>query len=268
MVGRQTRVGGVAKLVRVTRVCVVIPALNDSVLLADCLAALAAQTRPADRVIVVDNGSTDDTAEVARAAGAMVVPEPHRGIFPATARGFDEAVADGADLIGRLDADSVPRPDWIQRVVAEFDADASLTALSGPGDFYGSSPFIHWAAQNIYIGGYIWFVGWLLGHAPLFGSNLALRADAWSRLRSTVHRDRNDIHDDLDLTIHIQPDMVTRFDRSLRVGVSARPFESWSGLVRRIRWAFGTLGLNWRERSLFDRRAARRKWQKAARQAR
>jgi len=246
-----------------TRVTVVIPALNDSVMLAGCLAALSRQSRPAERVIVVDNGSTDDTAEVARAAGATVVPEPHRGIFPATATGFDAAVADGADIIARLDADSVPPADWIARIVVAFEADAELTALSGPGDFYGSTPFIHWAAEHIYIGGYIWFVGLLLGLDPLFGSNLALRAGAWSRLRSTVHRERNDIHDDLDLSIHIEPDMVTRFDRSLRVGVSARPFESWSGLARRVEWAFSTLGLNWRERSLLDRRAARREWQKA-----
>lgn len=246
-----------------TRICVVIPSLNDSVMLAINLAALATQTRPADEVIVVDNGSTDDTADVARRAGATVVVEPVRGIFPATAAGFDAALAGGADLIGRLDADSIPPADWIERVVREFDADPSLTALSGPGDFYGSNPFVHWVAANLYIGGYIWFVGLLLGHEPLFGSNVALRASAWSRLRSNVHRDRSDIHDDLDLSIHVEPDMVTRFDRSLRVGVSARPFESWSGLVRRIDWAFSTFALNSRERPLRDRRAARRSWQKS-----
>jgi glycosyltransferase involved in cell wall biosynthesis len=241
---------------------VVIPALNDSAMLAECLRALAAQSRAADEIIVVDNGSTDDTAAVARAAGATVVQEPLRGIFPATAAGFDAALAGGADLIARLDADSVPPVDWIAHILREFDADPSLTALSGPGDFYGSTPFIHWAAEHIYIGGYIWFVGLLLGHEPLFGSNLALRVRAWSRLRSTVHRGMREIHDDLDLSIHIEPDMVTRFDSDLRVGVSARPFESFSGLARRVEWAFSTLGLNWRERSLLDRRAARRAWQR------
>jgi hypothetical protein len=74
-----------------------------------------------------------------------------------------------------------------------------------------------------------------------------------------------EIHDDLDLAIHIEPDMAVRFDRTLRVGVSARPFATFSGFARRIDWAFGTLGLNWRERSLLDRRAARRDWEKHAR---
>lgn len=240
-----------------TRVSVVIPALNDSTMLAVCLRALEAQTRVADEIVVVDNGSTDDTAEVARAAGARVVPEPVRGIFPATATGFDAA---SGDLLARLDADSVPPSDWLERVVSEFEANPALAALSGPGDFYGSSRFVHWIAETLYIGGYIWFVGWLLGHPPLFGSNLALRASTWQRLRATVHRSMREIHDDLDLAIHVEPDMVVVFDKTLRVGVSARPFESLSGLGRRVSWAFSTLALNSRERSFSHRRAAQRDW--------
>ena len=241
------------------RVCVVIPALNDSSMLEVCLQALGAQSRPADEIIVVDNGSTDDTAAVARAAGARVIEEPVRGIFPATAAGFD---AVDSDLIARLDADSVPPADWLERVVEAFEQNPALDLLSGPGDYYGASPLVHWLAENLYIGGYVWFVGGLLGHPPLFGSNVALRTSAWRRLRGAVHRERGDIHDDLDLSIHIEPDMGVRFDPTLRVGVSARPFESFSGFARRIDWAFGTLALNWRERSLLDRRAARRAWER------
>ncbi|MDP3207929.1 MAG: glycosyltransferase, partial [Rhodoglobus sp.] len=72
-----------------SRISVVIPARNDSVMLAACLRALADQTRPADEIIVVDNGSTDDTAAVAVAAGVRVIQESLWGIFPATAAGFD-----------------------------------------------------------------------------------------------------------------------------------------------------------------------------------
>ncbi|CAN5186768.1 C50 carotenoid glucosyltransferase CrtX [soil metagenome] len=236
------------------RVSVVVPALNDSHMLAQCLHALASQTRPADEIVVVDNGSTDDTAAVARAGGARVVAEPVRGIFPATATGFDTAAG---DIIARLDADSVPPSDWLARVEAAFAADPSLDFLSGPGDFYGSTRAVHWLAETLYIGGYVWFVGLLLGHPPLFGSNLAMRSEAWKQVRGTVHRDLREIHDDLDLAIHIQPEHGVRFDKSLRVGVSARPFASFSGFKRRIAWAFGTLGLNWRERSLLDRRRER-----------
>lgn len=236
------------------RVSVVVPALDDSLMLARCLGALAAQTRPADEVLVVDNGSTDDTADVARAAGARVITEPLRGIFPATSAGFDAAAG---EIIARLDADSVPPADWLARVEEAFESDPELDFLSGPGDFYGSTRLVHWTAEMLYIGGYVWFVGLVLGHPPLFGSNLAMRAEAWLRVRGSVHRRMRELHDDLDLAIHVHPDQLVRFDRTLRVGVSARPFASWNGFARRIRWAFGTLALNNRERGLLDRRRER-----------
>ena len=79
--------------------------LRDAAFLDACLTALAAQTRPANRIIVVDNGSTDDSADVARRHGAELSFEPLVGIWPAAAHGYDLALED-ADIIARLDADS------------------------------------------------------------------------------------------------------------------------------------------------------------------
>ena len=242
-------------------ISVVIPALNDAVMLAACLDALAAQTHPAGEIVVVDNGSTDDTAEVARNGGARVVVEPRRGIMPATAAGFDAATG---DILARLDADSVPPPDWLERVEAAFAAEARLTALTGPGDFYGSNRLVHWLGKTLYIGGYFWFMSFMLGHPPLFGSNLALRASAWKRLRLTVHRNLREVHDDLDLAYHLEPDMLVRYDPTLRVGISSRPFSSWSGLGRRLSWAYKTIRLNTRWGSWRQRRVERREIQASA----
>ena len=59
------------------RVSVVIPALNEENPIANVVRAVPREL--VDEVIVVDNRSTDQTAEIARAAGARVVTEPQRG---------------------------------------------------------------------------------------------------------------------------------------------------------------------------------------------
>lgn len=240
-----------------TVISVVIPALNDSIMLARCLEALALQTRLPDEIIVVDNGSTDDTADVARRAGARVVIEPHRGIPAATAAGFD--AARGA-IIGRLDADSVPATNWAEELERRFDADDGLAAITGPAQFYGSNRLVRGAGEFLYIGGYFWSMGWLLGHPPLFGSNFGIRATAWRRIRESCHRDVRELHDDLDLSFQFTVGMRIDFDRDLRVRVSSRPFGSFRGLGRRLYWAYTTIATNAREQSLLQRRAERIRW--------
>jgi glycosyltransferase involved in cell wall biosynthesis len=238
-------------------ISVVIPALNDSAMLARCLDALAVQTRLPDEIVVVDNGSTDDTADVARRAGARVVVELRRGIPAATATGFDSA---RGEVLGRLDADSVPAPDWVEELERRFEANDALSALTGPAEFYGSNRVVRRAGEVLYIGGYFWSMGWLLGHPPLFGSNFGIRATAWRRVRDSCHRDVRELHDDLDLSIQFTAGMQIEYDRDLRVRVSARPFGSLRGLGRRLYWAYTTLATNARERSLLERRSERIRW--------
>jgi len=237
-------------------ISVIVPSFNDADLLAACLDALAMQTRPADEIIVVDNGSTDATTDVARTAGAHVVDEPARGIWPATAAGFDAA---SGDLLARLDADSVPDPGWLAEIERRMTRPDRPTVVTGSGVFYGGTAPRRWMARHLYIGGYFVWIGALLGHPPIFGSNYAMRRDAWLVLRDIVHRDRADLHDDLDLSWWMQPGMTVVYDRALIVGVSARPLDSVRELWRRVRMAFHTLGVEWREWPPFERRAERRR---------
>ena len=127
------------------------------------------------------------------------------------------------------------------------------TAVTGSGGFYGGTAAARWIARNLYIGGYFAVIGALLGHPPVYGSNYAIRADAWAELRDLVHRDRADLHDDLDLAWWLHPGMTVVRDRALVVGVSARPFDSLPEIARRLRMAFHTLGVEWRAWPPFER---------------
>jgi glycosyltransferase involved in cell wall biosynthesis len=241
----------------VSTISVVIPAYNDAVMLRECLDRLQNQIRPADEIIVVDNASTDDTAEVAASLGATVVHQPVRGIFPAASAGYD---ATSGDIIARLDADSRPPADWLAHIEAEFTLSSDVSVLTGPGEFYDGNAVVTWLGENLYIGGYFWFGALWLDNGPIFGSNFAMRRDVWMRVRDRVHRNVRRVHDDLDLSLHLPPDVVVRVDDTLRVGISARPFSSWRGFGRRLGWAYLTFRMNWPDASPWRLREEREKY--------
>jgi glycosyltransferase involved in cell wall biosynthesis len=81
----------------------VIPALNEAASIGRVLSLIPSP--PVRRVVVADNGSTDDTAAVARAHGATVVAEPRRGYGAACLRALGALRADPPDVVLFLDAD-------------------------------------------------------------------------------------------------------------------------------------------------------------------
>ncbi len=105
----------------IPRVSVVIPALNMEAYLGECLESVFTQTYSRYEVIVVDDGSTDQTAEVALQYGPRVrlIRQAHRGT--AAARNAGVRAARG-DLVAFLDADDVWLPAYLEKQVATFDA--------------------------------------------------------------------------------------------------------------------------------------------------
>jgi GT2 family glycosyltransferase len=109
------------------KVAVVVPVRNGRDMVRECVTACLAQTRPPDELFVVDNGSRDDTADLARAAGATVIREPVRSSFRARNRGWESA---SADIIAFTDVDCVPKPNWLAELTEPF-VDPSVAAVGG-----------------------------------------------------------------------------------------------------------------------------------------
>ncbi len=96
-------------------VSVIIPALNEKEPIAAVVRDCFASGVPGE-IIVVDNGSTDRTAENARSAGAKVVSEPTRGYGRACAAGV-RAISPQCDIVLFLDGDGSDCPEFIPQLV-------------------------------------------------------------------------------------------------------------------------------------------------------
>ena len=102
------------------KLTIIIPALNEEKTVGDVIGGIPDSIAGVDRreVIVVDDGSTDRTAEVARGAGAGVVSHPENlGVGAAFQTGLDAALRGGADLIVNMDADGQFNPADIPELV-------------------------------------------------------------------------------------------------------------------------------------------------------
>ncbi len=107
-------------------ISVVVPARDAAASLPACLEALAVQTVDCE-VVVVDDGSRDETAEVARRSGVRCISIPPSG--PAAARNIGAQAAHGQILLF-TDADCTPAADWAERLSAPF-SDPKVAGAKG-----------------------------------------------------------------------------------------------------------------------------------------
>ncbi|MEW1833866.1 glycosyltransferase family A protein [Microbacterium sp. NPDC079995] len=223
-------------------VSVVIPVKDDADGLRRCLRALALQSRTADEIVVVDNGSRDDSVDVARSAGATVVRCEHPGIPAAAAAGYDAAAS---DLILRLDADCLPSATWIAAMAAFAARRPDAAVFAGVARFVDGPRWLRTPLAALYLGAYALVLTPTLGHLPLFGSNLGIRRDAWRSVSESVHRDDPELHDDLDLSFHLGEHHRIRLVPGAAMGMSMRPFASATSFRRRLRRGMRTVLLHW-----------------------
>ncbi len=116
------------------KISLVIPAYNEEKYIGECLQSAQKHAANFCEIIVINNASTDRTAEVAKSfPGVRVVDEPRKGLTKARQRGLTEA---SGDIIAFIDADTKMPEKWIKKIKHLFEKDAETVCVSGPYIYY------------------------------------------------------------------------------------------------------------------------------------
>jgi glycosyltransferase involved in cell wall biosynthesis len=155
------------------RVTIVVPVYNEEAFLEETLKSLRAQTFKDYELIVVDNGSTDRSPEIARKWADVVLEEHVRGWAAAVHRGF--SVAKG-EFLASADADTFYPRNWLNRLVRALNR-SGCVAVYGPLAFRESSRI----ARGAQAFGYTLLCGLsrMFGVRLAAGANLGMRREAY-----------------------------------------------------------------------------------------
>lgn len=209
------------------KISVVIPAFNEEKLIAKCIKAVKNQTFPKEEyeILVIDNNSTDKTAEIAKKLGAKVISYSKKQGFSA-ARHYGMLKAKG-EIIASTDADSIPDTHWLE-TIEKLMQNKNLvyvggTVLSTEGAFVNLSFVIH---------DFVARVNQLFGISLIWGPNMAFRRDAFAQIggfNTTLKTS-----DDWEFTLRIQKKFGIRstlYTNTLQVKTSPRKQKKLSAII-------------------------------------
>jgi len=199
------------------KISVVIPAYNEEQYLGACLQSLKAQDYSGPfEIIVVDNGSTDRTAAVARESGVRVLCEPRRGVCAARQTGTESA---RGEIVVSTDSDTVFPTDWLSTIAGTFADDPDTVAVTGPVTFVDAPWWGRAQAGALFgVNQMIFLRTGKVRH--ISGCNTAFRKDAWSGYRTELTQGG----DELDLLRQLSRRGPVVFRRDMRVRTSSRRF--------------------------------------------
>lgn len=179
---------------------------------------------------MVDNLSKDRTAKIVRRMQQEYPESPIillkqadvQGLIPTRNYGLNSATG---DIIGRIDADSVLEPDWVEQVQKAF-ADPTVQAATGPVVYY-DMPMRRFGLKADDKMRQLMLRLAKHQYHFLFGSNMALRRSAWETIRDEACLDEKDeMHEDIDLSLHLaEHDLRIQYWPQMVSGMSARRLE-------------------------------------------
>jgi cellulose synthase/poly-beta-1,6-N-acetylglucosamine synthase-like glycosyltransferase len=237
------------------RLTVLVPAHDESLTIASTLESLWSQTRPPERVVVVADNCTDDTADIAEAHGAEVfatvanTEKKAGGLNQALAEMFPDI--DARDVAMIMDADSVIVPEFLETAMGRLEADPDLIAVGGVfygeegGGLVGQLQRNEYTRYQRYISRRLGKVFVLTGTASLFRA-YALKAVAESR-GQLLPGDAGLVYDTLAMTEDNEMTLALKslgasMVSPMQCRVTTELMPTWHALWRqRLRWQRGAL---------------------------
>ena len=215
------------------RISLIIPAYNEENYIGECLDAVL-KNAPGEfhEIIVVDNASTDKTAEVARSrSGVKVVHEPQKGLPAARERGRLEATG---DLLAYIDADSKMHSRWAPMGKKIFSERPEIVSLSGPAKYWDANPVmalllnLQWwlSAPIIYR-----VVGYMI-----FGGHFIVRRDALEKIGG-FNKEITFYGEDTDLARRLSTQGKVLFRMDFYMYTSARRFQGEGWITTNVHYA-------------------------------
>ncbi|MFH1291982.1 MAG: glycosyltransferase [bacterium] len=200
---------------------IVIPAHNEEKFLFDCLQSIKDQQAGFDyEIIVVDNGSDDDTAGIAKNFGVKLVSDPIVGVGRARRSGTVQA---RGEYILHLDADTRLPVDYLVKVLDQFESDQHLACLGGQVFFYDAPWWQRLLRYPLFfiLTGFSYFIS--VRKVGVVGNNMAFKKELYDKT-SGFDPDLK-FAEDADLCRKLSRFGKIKIDSSLHCRVSARRFK-------------------------------------------
>jgi glycosyltransferase involved in cell wall biosynthesis len=196
---------------------IVIPAYNEESYLKSCLSAIAEQSVTPDEVIVVDNNSTDKTAQIALSFPFVkLVQETRQGLYFSRQTGMDSA---SSDIIARIDADTIIDRHWVEAIKTTF-LDKTVQGLTGPVGYHDMPlPDFTQKAEDICLR-----MARVGQYDFMMGANMALRKSVWELIKDELCNEPF-LFEDIDIVIHMsEHDIRPDYQPAMSAKVSSRRF--------------------------------------------
>jgi glycosyltransferase involved in cell wall biosynthesis len=207
------------------RFSVVVPCYNEESYLPDAIRSLRQQDFDGEyEILVVDNNSTDATAEVARDLGVRVVTESEPGVCNARQAGTE---ASRGEIVVSTDADTTHAPDWLSTIDRHFRAGDDVVGVVGPCRYKDGPAWGRAFARTLF--GAVGLVYRATGRAYyVSATNIAFRRDRWDGYDTRLTQGG----DELDVLRRLRREGTVVYDRANPTFTSGRRFTR--GLIHNV----------------------------------